>query len=164
MDKPDQSLLDEDLRSVEFRNGALKGLWGQPGPELLPDGMIWPNLVFWLAAAPRPNAPERFYIRVDAADYRSVSPTGTFWDPTTKLALDIAKRPKGKQNSRFAKVFRTDWENAVAFYHPYDRFAAKSHPDWPKNQPHLIWTSNHTIVDYLEEFHSLLNCGDYLGI
>src|SRR2546423_417719 len=89
MDKPDQSLFDEDLRSVEFRNGALKGLWSQPDPELLPEDMIWPSQVFWLLAVPRPNAPEHFYIRLDAAGYRSASPTGTFWDPTTRATLDI---------------------------------------------------------------------------
>ena len=164
MEKPDQRLFEEDLLSAEYRSGVLKGLWGEPAPEFLPEGMIWPARIFWLAAAARPNAPERFYIRLDAGGYRSVPPTGTFWDPATKSTLEIPRRPKGRPNSRFAKVFRTDWENAVAFYHPYDRFAAKGHPEWPKNQPHLVWTGDHTIVDYLEEFHSLLNCGDYAGV
>jgi hypothetical protein len=164
MEKPDERLFEEDLLSAEFLSGADKGRWGLPAPELLPDGMTWPARILWLAAANRLNAPERFYIRLDAAGYRAAPPTGTFWDPATKSTLELAKWPKGRPNSRFAKVFRTDWENRVAFYHPYDRFAAKSHTAWPKEQPHLIWTSDHTIVDYLEEFHSLLNCGDYLGI
>lgn len=164
MEKPDERLFEEDLLSAEFRSGVLKDLWGLPPQELLPDGMTWPTRILWLAAAARPNAPERFYIRLDAAGYRGVSPTGTFWDPVTKSMLDKTKRPKGKPNSRFAKVFRTDWKNGTAFYHPYDRVAAKDHTNWPREQPHLIWTSGHTIVDYLEEFHSLLNCGDYLGV
>jgi hypothetical protein len=162
MDKPDQRLFESDLVSAEFRAGVLKGLWGLP--DVLPEGVEWPRVILWMAAAPRANSPDRFYVCLDAAGYRSVPPTGTFWDPTTKSILDLAKRPKGRPGSRFAKVFRTDWNNGLAFYHPYDRVAAKDHGDWPKDQPHLVWTSNHTIVDYLEEFQSLLNSGDYLGV
>lgn len=164
MDKPDQRLFDEDVSSAEFRSGAEKGLWGLPSPDLLPEALQWPKRLLWIAAAPRPKSPERFYIALDAEGYRSVSPTGTFWDPASKSPLDHAKRPKGTPESRFAKVFRTDWNGGTAFYHPYDRAAAKGHDAWPREQPHLIWTSNHTIVDYLEEFHSLLISGDYLGV
>ena len=91
-------------------------------------------------------------------------PTGTFWDSATDTILDAERRPKGKADSRFAKVFRTDWEDGRAFYHPYDRVAADSHSDWRTQQPHLVWTSDRTIVDYLEEIRSLLNSGDYVGV
>jgi hypothetical protein len=163
MNQPDQRLFEEDLSSAEFRVGAAKGLWGVPSPEMLPDDLPWPKRILWIAASARADAPDRFYVSMDVAGYRSVPPTGTFWDTATKSALDLAMRPKGKPDSRFAKVFRADWNNA-AFYHPYDRVAAKDHPDWAKQQPHIVWTNNHTIVDYLEEFYSLLNCGDYLGV
>jgi hypothetical protein len=161
---PDQRLFEADLMLAEFRRGIVKGLWGQAEAEMIPEGAAWPRVFFWLAAAARENAPDRFYVALDATGYRSVAPTGTFWDPATKATLEFAKRPKGKPNSRFAMVFRTDWENGRAFYHPYDRFAAQSHGQWPREQPHLIWTTNHTIVDWLEEFQSLLNCGDYRGV
>jgi hypothetical protein len=161
---PDQRLFEADLQSAAYRSGAAKGLWAQAAADALPDGVAWPKVFFWMAAAPRHNAPDRFYVALDAADYRSVPPTGTFWDPATKATLELGKRPKGKSNSRFAMVFRTDWENGRAFYHPYDRVAALSHQEWPKEQPHLTWTSSHTIVDYLEEFQALLTSGDYLGI
>ena len=164
MEKPDQRLFEDDLSSAEFRNGVAKGLWNLAGVDVLPDALAWPNRVFWMAAAERVNAPARFHILVDLSGYRSVPPSGAFWDPSTKSALDFSKRPKGRTDSRFAKVFRTDWKNGSAFYHPYDRVAALDHPQWAAEQPHLIWTSNHTIVDYLEEFHSLLQCGDYLGV
>lgn len=36
--------------------------------------------------------------------------------------------------------------------------------DWLTQDPHRVWNSNLTIVDYLTEFHSLLNNGDYIGI
>lgn len=125
---------------------------------------MWPNVIFWLAAAPRENAPTLFYVRADLEGYRTVSPTGTFWDPVKKETLEFSKRPKGRPGSRVAKVFRTDWEGGRAFYHPYDRIAAASHNKWPTEQPHLIWDGNHTIMDYLEEFHALLQSGDYIGI
>jgi hypothetical protein len=164
MEKPDQRLLEADLLSAEFRTGVVKEYWNLAGTDVLPEQPEWPNRVFWIAAAPRPNAPARFYVHLDLAGYRSVPPTGTFWNPVTKSTLDFSLRPKGKADSRVAKVFRTDWENGRAFYHPYDRLAAQGHTDWPKDQPHLLWTINHTIVDYLQEIHTLLNHGDYIGI
>ncbi len=162
---PDQRLFDADLLSAEFRCGVVKDRWGEAGADVIPEGAAWPRKFFWLAAAPRENAPERFYVALDAAGYRLNSPTGTFWDPANKTLLDFGKFPKGKPNSRFSMVFRTNWgESRRAFYHPYDRVAAQSHGQWPREQPHLVWTNDHTIVDYLEEFQSLLNCGDYLGV
>lgn len=161
---PDQRLLEADLQSATYRSGSAKGLWGQAEPDVLPDGAAWPRVFFWLAAVPRINAPDRFYVALDAAGYRAASPTGTFWDPSARATLDFAKRPKGKPNSRFVRVFRTDWENGRAFYHPYDRLAAQSHPAWPQEQPHLIWNDKHTIVDYLEEFQTMLTNGDYVGV
>jgi hypothetical protein len=164
MHPPDQRLFEADLQSAAYRSGSAKGLWGQAEPEAMPDGAVWPKVFFWLAAAPRANAPSRFYVALDAGGYRSVPPTGTFWDPVAKATLEYGKRPKGKPNSRLEKAFRTDWESGRAFYHPYDRLAAQGHPAWPQEQPHLIWTNAHTIVDYLEEFQALLTSGDYVGV
>ncbi|HEX4826338.1 MAG TPA: hypothetical protein VFV19_18705 [Candidatus Polarisedimenticolaceae bacterium] len=163
MEQPDQRLFQADLLSADFRNGVLNGWWGRPEKEMQPTDLTWPRVIFWIEAATRAGAPDRFYLSLDAAGYRSVAPTGTFWDPATNAALDLARRPKGKPDSRFAKVFRTDWNNTV-FYHPYDRVAAQSHPNWTTEQPHLVWTADHTITDYLAEFHALLNSGDYLGV
>jgi hypothetical protein len=164
MDKPDQRLFDADVASAEFRAGALKGYWGLAGTDVLPEPPAWPARVLWIAAAPRDNAPDRYYVRLDLMDYRTAAPTGTFWNPNTKSTLDFGQRPKGRPGSRVAMVFRTDWENGNAFYHPYDRVAANGHPDWPKDQPSLRWDSEHTITHYLEEIHSLVNCGDYVGL
>ena len=163
MDTPDKRLFESDILCAEFRSGVVRGWWGLPEERILPAEAAWPIRILWIAAAPRETAPDRFYISLNLGGYRTVPPTGTFWDPATKSMLDVAKRPKGRQRSRFAKVFRTDWEKGRAFYHPYDRVATRGHPDWPVQQPHLVWTANHTIVDYLVEFHSLLNSGDYLG-
>ena len=112
----------------------------------------------------RANAPKRFHLALDGTGYRGRAVTGTVCDPTTGAQVDHAKRPKGRPGSRVAMVFRTDWNSGTAFYHPYDRIAAESHTEWPKQQPHLVWTSEHTIVDFLREFHGLLHSKDYVGI
>jgi hypothetical protein len=164
VDKPDQRLFEADLASAEFRAGALKGYWGVAGTDDLPEPPAWPARILWVAAAPRSGAPDRYFLRLDLADYRSVPPTGTFWDLTTDAMLEVDKRPKGRADSRVAKVFRTDWEGGRGFYHPYDRLAAAGHPKWVTEQPSLIWDSKHTIIDFLEEIHSLLTSGDYLGL
>jgi hypothetical protein len=164
MDKPDQRLFEADLASAEFRAGALKVYWGLAGTDVLPKQPEWPLRILWVQAAPRAEAPDRFYLQLDLDGYRTISPTGTFWDPSTGSSLVHDKRPKGKKDSRCTKVFRTDWEGGRAFYHPYDRLAAAGHPNWVTEQPSLIWDSTHTIVDYLEEIRSLLNSGDYLGL
>jgi hypothetical protein len=165
MEHPDQRLLDDDLRSVAFRTGVLDGRWDRSDGGLPSADLPWPSVIFWIAAARRDNAPDRFFVRLDVAGYRSVPPTGRFWDPATKAMLEFAKYPKGKPDSRIAKVFRTDWgESGRAFYHPYDRVAAQCHPQWVGEQPHLVWTANRTIVDYLTVVHGLLNSGDYIGV
>jgi len=164
MDKPDQRLFEADLASAEFRAGALKGFWGLAGTDVLPKQPEWPLRILWVQAVPRADAPDRYYLQLDLEGYRTVSPTGTFWDISTESDLAHDKRPKGKEGSRCAKVFRTDWEEGRAFYHPYDRVAAAGHLTWVTEQPSLIWGSDHTIVDYLEEIHSLLNAGEYIGL
>jgi hypothetical protein len=163
---PDQRLFEADLLSAAYRNGVAKGLWGRAEVAALPENSAWPNAYFWMAAAPRTGAPDRYYVALNLSGYRNVPPTGPFWDLIKKQTLDPVKWPKGKSGSRFATVFRTNGFSAAgrAFYHPYDRAPAQDHPLWRTEQPHLIWTDSHTIVNYLEEFQSLLTGGDYVGV
>ena len=162
---PDHKLFTIDLEGAAFRTGVLAGRWGLAAPEALPDGMAWPRACFWLKAADRPGAPDRYHIMIDLSGYRAVSPTGSFWDADNKAMLAAASYPQGKPASRFARVFRTDWPPGLckAFYHPYDRFALNSHAGWPTELPHLVWTEKNTIADYLNEFQSLLAGDDYVG-
>ena len=164
MDPPDMRLFDADVDAADFRDGVLARRWGFPDEGILPAQPDWPARILWLAASPRDGSPDRFYLSLDLAGYRARSPTGTFWDPIAKSLLDVRKRPKGREGSRFARVFRTDWEQGRAFYHPYDRVAMQGHSKWGVQHPNLIWTAKHTIVDYLWEFHLLLNSGDYRGV
>lgn len=163
---PDELLLQADLQSAEYLSGARKQRWGVAEASALPEGVAWPRRFFWMAAASRPGAPDRYYVVLNMDGYRSAGPTGAFWNPATRTPLDLKQWPKGKAGSRFAMVFRTSgWQHAgTTFYHPYDRVSAQTHPNWPNEQPHLIWDSSHTIADYLEEFQSLLMNGDYVGV
>lgn len=164
MNTPDQRAFEADIEGADFQIGASKGMWGLAEANQLPDDLVWPKIVLWVASAEREHAPPRFYLLLDLDNYRAVAPTGAFWDLDAKVALPTTMWPKGKPGSRTAKVFRTDWDNAVALYHPYDRRASGSHPNWKHEQPHLVWNSMHTIADYLTEIHGLLNSRNYIGI
>lgn len=163
--KPDQKLFLMDLEGAGFRAGVLSGRWGLADADTLPADMAWPRASFWLLAAERPGAPDRYYVMLDLSGYRAVSPTGSFWDPVGKTMLPAGGFPRGKTGSRFAQVFRTNWPPGLskAFYHPYDRFTLSSHSDWTTTMRHLAWTERNTITDYLDEFQSLLMGDDYVG-
>ena len=162
MKSPDARTFESDVRSARFRNAVVNGWWDLANPDTA--GTVWPARVLWISAAGRPGAPDRFFLKIDLTGYRANAPTGTFWDPSAQSMLAVSKRPKGRPGSRVAKVFRTDWEDGRAFYHPYDRVAACGHPNWGRKYPHLVWSADCTIVDYLLQFRALLNSGDYVGI
>lgn len=165
MSPPDQRAFEADLEEADFCIGIAKGFWGLAEQEVLPPGLGWPKVVLWVKATARPNAPAQFNVLLDCTNYRAVSPTGTFWDPETKQFLATQKRPKGKPGSRVAQVFRTDWNNGTAFYHPYDRVASQTHPGWSNEYHHLIWDSTSTISDFLQVvLYDLLNSEDYIGV
>jgi hypothetical protein len=165
MDAPDQRLFEADVADAEFLIGARKGWWDLAPASVLPTDLAWPKRIVWIAAAQRARSPDKFYFLLDLKGYRTASPTGTLWDPETKARLALEKWPKGKDGSRFAKVFRTaDWKRGEALYHPYDRVAAQDHREWKREQPHLVWTAERTIVDFLEEFYALLQGSDYIGV
>jgi hypothetical protein len=107
MEPPDKRLFDADLAAADFRNGVVNGWWDLAEAEVLPPGLTWPRAILWIAPAPRSDAPSRFYVSLDVAGYRAVPPTGAFWDLAANGPLDAARRPKGRDGSRVAKVFRT---------------------------------------------------------
>ena len=65
-------------------------------PTRCPTAAAWPSVYFWMAAAPRTGAPDRYYVALNLSGYRSVPPTGPFWDPVKKQVLERGKWPKGK--------------------------------------------------------------------
>ena len=87
----------------------MKGLWAQAEPGALPDGdrAAWPNAYFWMAAASRHGAPDRYYVALKSARYNAVPPTGPFWDPVKKQPLELANGRRANRAADFALVFRT---------------------------------------------------------
>lgn len=157
---PAKHILMAHLRAPEFLAGAAQGWWGwvEDAP------VAWPVVVLWLAVPARPGAPDRWYVRLDFSGYSSQAPTGNVADPHTGELLAVDRRPKGRADSRFAKVMRTDWEGARAFYHPFDRHATASHANWATDLPRKRWTPSHTVTHWLAEFHALFHSEDYLGV
>ena len=156
---PEQQVLAADTRSGPYLIGVADGLWGPECPDVDAE---WPHVVFWLAAAPRSGAPDRYYIRSDFSGYPAQSPTGAFWDPIAAQPLQAAARPNG--TGRVAMVFRINWNDGRAFYHPYDRVALATHADWVEKHKHLRWHRHRTITDYLEAFSGLLRSPEYTGV
>ena len=166
MEPPDKRLFEVDIGSGEFRNGVVNEWWDLPdeGNPASRDDVAADDS---MDGSPRPSARGhrtastcRWTSR--ATDLRrqrahsGIRPPSPCWTPRSVQRADL------RAVSR--RCFRTDWKGGRTFYHPYDRVAAQEHPTWPTTLSHLVWTADRTIVDYLVEFHALLNSGDYLGI
>src|SRR5262245_31095181 len=104
---PDQKAVQADLADGPFLIGVTKGQWGLADVSGFSEGISWPHVMLWVAAAQRPNAPNRFYIRLDCQDYPTLPPTGTVWDLADNQQLPPSRRPKGV--GQVAMMFRTDW-------------------------------------------------------
>ncbi|MCW5765166.1 MAG: hypothetical protein KIT68_04235 [Phycisphaeraceae bacterium] len=116
----------------------------------------------WTKARALKDSPDRFFFKFDFTNYPTEAPTGCLVDPETGELLPQEKRPKGSE--RVAIVFRTNWKDGTALYHPYDRVAIEGHSAWPTTHPHLIWTPKHTICDLLIELHGLLDSEEYTHV
>lgn len=162
MKKLDQERFEADLQGGSFLIGVEKGRCGLAETASVPVQPEWPEVILWVAAAARTNSPDRFFFRVNCEKYPSEPVTAMIWDPASKEMLVAAKRPKG--SGQVPVMFRTDWEGGRALYHPFDRIAAKGHPDWGSKYPGLVWDpGRHTIVDLLNVIHELLFSQDYIG-
>ena len=123
-----QRLLEADLASAPFRAGLLRA--AGTGRFRTPADIAWPHLFTYVAAAPRPNSPERWLVRWDATNYGSGPITGGFWDAQANTFLAREKWPKARPGSVVASVFKTEGWAAPGqgFYHPWDRTALAGHP------------------------------------
>lgn len=153
-----EACLQEHLASFDFMEGVEAGKWG-----LFEDERVkWPNMVMWISAPERGEAPRKFYLCFELSRYPSVGPTACPWDHEKAVKLDVAGRPKGTGDVKIA--FRVDWEDGKALYCPWDSFPVSSHPDWPTKYHGLVWAPSHTIVNYLRPTFQLLNSDEYTGI
>jgi hypothetical protein len=154
----DQACFEEHIASRPFQDGVARNYWG-----LAPrDGVEWPYVIIWIDLPARATGPDKLFLRFDLQDYPSKGPTAVPWDSEKNEKLEIAKWPKG--DGDVAKVFRTDWEGAVALYAPWDRFTVEKHDaNWLKNYPGFEWNPSRTIVHYLRLTREVLHCDDYRG-
>jgi hypothetical protein len=156
---PDLVAFLQDLDSAEFVDGIANSHWGLVCIE-------WPIALCWIAPAKRAGGPNRFFVRMECSGYPHARPTGTIWDIDKNARVENALWPKGR--ARIAAIFRLDWKDGCAFYHPYDRIAFDDHMkngnDWTKKYPNKLWTPKHTIVHWISEFHELLNTNEYTGV
>lgn len=153
-----EECFNEHLQSFRFREGVITNKWGLHAC----DELKWPKIAIWVSAPPRNNGPERFYLLFDLEGYPTNGPTARLWNPETKKNLEDSKRPKGAKDVDM--IFRTNWNNGNALYAPWDRLAIKGHTKWKTQFPGLVWTSSHTIVDYLNPTCEALHSDDYHGL
>src|SRR5260370_35062058 len=92
---PDERTFQADLEDAPFQIGVQKGHWAVAEPSTIPDGLEWPYRIFWVGAAPRQGAPNRFYLGLDCQGYAGACPTGPSWNPEKKELLAATKWPSG---------------------------------------------------------------------
>lgn len=153
----DEECFLEHVAAPAFQAGAERGWWNVENRETV----VWPYALVWIAAPVRGNGPPRYYFRFTLKDYPGIGPTATLWDPAKNARLDFAKWPKGAGDIGMA--FRTNWNEGIALYAPWDRVAMDGHPNWPAQFPGVGWKPSYTIVHYLRLTHELLASDDYHG-
>jgi len=147
----------EHVAAPAFQAGVVAGRWGLVGNCRVD----WPNVLIWIAAPPRSNGPDRWVLCFNLQDYPEKGPTAVPWDCATNAKLDPAKWPKGSGD--VAMVFRTNWNNAVALYAPWDRAGMDTHSNWKAEFPGFAWKPTSTVVQYLHLTHELLSTNEYVG-
>src|SRR5688572_9094633 len=116
--KPDESLFRAHLEEAPFLSGCDAGKWGLVGKA---EDIVWPNPVLWVEAAPTIISAARINLRFTADGYSAIAPTACPWNIEHGARLENHLWPKVP--GKFAKVFRVDWNGAVALYAPCDRVA-----------------------------------------
>ncbi len=152
----DLACFHEHVASPPFQDGVARGYWDIASR----DDVEWPYAIMWIDLPGKANSLDKLYLRFHLQDYPSKGPTAVPWDFEKNAKLDSAKWPKG--NGDVAKVFRTDWEGAVALYAPWDRFTVEKHDaNWLKTYPGFEWNAARTIVHYLRLTREILHSDDY---
>lgn len=155
---PAESAFRAHIEESPFLEGVDRGKWGLHGEVA---EIKWPNPLIWICAAPKPNCPDRVYLRFDLMGYPNDAPTACPWDIAKSAKLEHAKWPRGQRY--VSKVFKPGWENGKALYAPCDRLAMIGHEQWKKTHPADWWVSSDTIVKYLAGVHRLLQLEDYVN-
>lgn len=150
MTAPDQRAFEADVAKATFRLAVTEERW-----RLLKT--VWPYVYFSITAGDR----RKHVVRLNVAGYPQVGPTGGPWDMDRDQILAFDLWPRGS-GGRVSAVFRHDWQNGAALYHPFDRVSWDSHSNWRNEMPAKVWTPVRGISQYLEALHELLNSRDYM--
>lgn len=141
----DEEALRRDLAATAFTIGVRRGYWRV-------EGIIFPHVLFFIAAAPIPAGPPGFLLLSECTGYSAIGPTSQLWNGGTDSALAPGHRPQ--------MVAFSNW--AACLYHPIDRLA-RGHWDSPTAFPHLIWTPEKKINFLTETVYDLLHATEYVG-
>lgn len=152
---PDRAMLERDLAGAAFRLGEMSGRW-----HLVKQA--WPHVCIAVTASERASAPAAFTFRFECSGYPARPPSAQLWDCDLDVPLPASRWPGGR--SLVADVFRPDWEQGRALYHPCDRITIDTHPDWRNQHPARLWRPDRGITFYLEQIHDLLHSPHYSGL
>lgn len=150
----DEQLFRLHVQGPKFQDGVDRGRWRLVGE------IEWPYAVIAVSAAPREGAPDEFCLRFELTSYPAM-PTAMPWDCVEGAILAPNKRPKGH---RAGHLFRSDWNNGIALYAPYDRVAWQGHENWAQTHPRELWERSPEITHVLRNVHHVLNNEDYTGV
>jgi hypothetical protein len=145
-----------DTRKAKFQTGIDKRRW-----RVVEGIAQWPAVCIAISAAARPNAPEEYVFRFELSGYPDQAPTARLWDAQSGVPLDQTKWPGGK--GRVSAAFNPSW-NLAAVYLPCDRVALIGHDVWKQQHPHLLWSPNGDITQFLWTLYDLLNSSEYEGL
>lgn len=141
----DEKALRADLESTTVRLGIKRKKWRV-------EGIVFPHVLFYIAAAPVPGGPTGFLLLSECRGYPGIAPTSQLWH--------------GGNDGPLAKQHRP---NVIAFsdhnsglYLPIDRLN-RNHSDWETKHADMLWKPTMKIDVLLETVYDLLNCADYPG-
>jgi len=149
---PDEALFNEHLSDPAFLAGCDRGKWGLHGSV---EAAPWPSALFWIAAAAKIGAPDRYSFKFDLDGYPAKAPAACPWDVAKSARLEVGLWPKGPL--LVSKVFN----GGASLYAPCDRNAMPGHGEWQNVHKQWWWQSSHTFVNYLKFVHGLLHTEDY---
>lgn len=149
--RPDEAALLRDLASPAFKIGERRCRWALRG-------VIFPYVLFFIAAPVRTGGPAGFLMRSDCAGYSATAPTSQLWNGGTNSPLDERYRPKKREGGVMTAF--SSWGQCL--YHPIDRLA-RDHGQWPTQHPEMLWTADKDITFLLETVHAILDSSEYAG-
>ncbi len=150
----DERVFRHHLQAAPFLSGVGRSRW-----RLV--GVAWPHVVVAVRAADRSGSPAEYGFRFECTGYPQEPPMAQPWDMVANGPLLAQWWPTGR--SRVPMAFRPDWAGGQGLYLPCDRSAIGSHPNWRTEHPHLVWSPDRDITQYLKVIYEHLNSQDYTG-